>query len=79
MSYSNNPCFLEIDKHFGTKVTHVGQNPDQWTFKDVIPPISLSTTFKQHGPNNHAVSFFKFEKNNNLNSLSLVFFKLKFV
>lgn len=50
MSNSNNPGYLKIDKHFGTKVTHVGKNPDQWTFKNVIPPISLSTTFKQFGP-----------------------------
>lgn len=47
----------KIDTHFGTKAIHVGQSPDQWTFKDVVPPISLTTTYKQSGPNNHAVSY----------------------
>lgn len=57
MADSNNPGQLKIDSHFGTKVIHVGQNPDQWTYKDVVPPISLTTTYKQYGPNNHAVRF----------------------
>lgn len=50
-------CQKKIDPHFGTKAIHVGQNPDQWSFKDVVPPISLTTTYKQYGPNDHAVSF----------------------
>lgn len=53
----NCPCELKTDPLFGTKVIHVGQNPDQWTYKDVVPPISLTTTYKQYGPNDHAVSF----------------------
>lgn len=58
MADSNNPqCQKKIDPHFGTKAIHVGQNPDQWSFKDVVPPISLTTTYKQYGPNDHAVSF----------------------
>jgi cystathionine gamma-lyase len=55
MANSNNPqCQKKIDPHFGTKAIHVGQNPDQWSFKDVVPPISLTTTYKQYGPNDHA-------------------------
>jgi len=58
MADSNNlPCQKKIDQHFGTKAIHVGQSPDQWSFKDVVPPISLTTTYKQYGPNDHAVSF----------------------
>lgn len=33
---------------FGTRAVHAGQDPDPVTGA-VIPPISLSTTFKQHG------------------------------
>lgn len=57
MSHSNNPAQLKPDPHFGTKAIHVGQNPDQWSYKDVVPPISLTTTYKQYGPNDHAVRF----------------------
>lgn len=66
MSDSNYPpCQRKIDEHFGTKAIHVGQNPDQWSFKDVVPPISLTTTYKQYGPNDHAVSFsFDLDKHN---------------
>lgn len=52
----NNLCHQKIDSQFGTKVIHRGQNPDQWTYRDVVPPISLTTTYKQYGPNDHAVS-----------------------
>ncbi|XP_050425454.1 putative cystathionine gamma-lyase 2 [Adelges cooleyi] len=38
------------DPHFGTKLIHVGQNPSQWAYKDVIPPISLSTVYNQPSP-----------------------------
>ncbi|KAF9158701.1 hypothetical protein DFQ26_007315 [Actinomortierella ambigua] len=34
--------------NFGTRAIHAGQNPDPVTGA-VIPPLSLSTTFKQHG------------------------------
>uniref|UniRef100_A0AAQ6INP9 Cystathionine gamma-lyase n=1 Tax=Anabas testudineus TaxID=64144 RepID=A0AAQ6INP9_ANATE len=40
-------------KSFATKAIHVGQEPEQWKSMAVVPPISLSTTFKQHGPGNH--------------------------
>lgn len=58
MSHSNNPAQLKPDPHFGTKAIHVGQSPDQWSYKDVVPPISLTTTYKQYGPNDHAVRFY---------------------
>ncbi|VVC32717.1 Pyridoxal phosphate-dependent transferase, subdomain 2,Pyridoxal phosphate-dependent transferase [Cinara cedri] len=55
MADDKNPqCQQKIDPHFGTKAIHAGQNPDQWTFKDVVPPIALTTTYKQYGPNDHA-------------------------
>lgn len=60
MTDSNNLLHQKTDPHFGTKAIHVGQNPDQWSFKDVVPPISLTTTYKQYGPNDHAVSFIYF-------------------
>lgn len=62
MTDSNNPCQQNVDPNFGTRVIHEGQNPNQWTFRDVVPPISLTTTYKQFGPNEHAVCFFLSKK-----------------
>jgi cystathionine beta-lyase/cystathionine gamma-synthase len=42
--------------HFGTDAIHAGQEPEQWTSMAVVPPISLASTFKQHGPGEHTVS-----------------------
>uniref|UniRef100_A0A8B9JS04 Cystathionine gamma-lyase n=1 Tax=Astyanax mexicanus TaxID=7994 RepID=A0A8B9JS04_ASTMX len=39
---------------FATDAIHVGQEPEQWNSMAVVPPISLSTTFKQYGPGKHA-------------------------
>ncbi|KAL1023277.1 hypothetical protein UPYG_G00038600 [Umbra pygmaea] len=41
-------------KSFATEAIHVGQEPEQWKSMAVVPPISLSTTFKQFGPGEHA-------------------------
>ncbi|CAB1324511.1 unnamed protein product [Coregonus sp. 'balchen'] len=41
-------------KSFATEAIHVGQEPEQWNSMAVVPPISLSTTFKQYRPGNHA-------------------------
>lgn len=48
--------FQDEFKSFATDAIHVGQEPEQWKSMAVVPPISLSTTFKQYGPGNHAVS-----------------------
>ncbi|BFZ16617.1 hypothetical protein BsWGS_19655 [Bradybaena similaris] len=40
--------------HFATDVIHEGQEPEQWNSMAVIPPISMSTTFKQFAPAEHA-------------------------
>lgn len=40
--------------HFSTNALHVGQDPSQWASRAVVPPISLSTTFKQDEPGVHA-------------------------
>ena len=42
--------------HFGTDATHAGQDPEKWNSRAVVPPISMSTTFKQKGPGDHYVS-----------------------
>ena len=39
---------------FGTRAIHVGSEPNAETGA-VIPPISLSTTYKQDGVGNHKV------------------------
>lgn len=40
--------------HFGTDAIHAGQDPEQWNSKAVVPLISMSTTFKQSAPGEHA-------------------------
>ncbi|KAK2907945.1 cystathionine gamma-lyase-like isoform X1 [Channa argus] len=45
--------FRTAFKSFATEAIHVGQEPEQWKSMAVVPPISLSTTFKQHGPGHH--------------------------
>lgn len=47
--------YLPQDPGFATKAIHVGQDPEQWPSCAVVPPISLSTTFKQDGPGQHRV------------------------
>ncbi|XP_054835553.1 cystathionine gamma-lyase-like [Eublepharis macularius] len=47
------PGFLPPFKHFATQAIHVGQEPEQWKSMAVVPPISLSTTFKQQAPGEH--------------------------
>ena len=47
---SNGPAEFTPFPHFGTDAIHVGQEPEQWESRAVVPPISLATTFKQKGP-----------------------------
>ncbi|XP_054835388.1 cystathionine gamma-lyase-like isoform X3 [Eublepharis macularius] len=49
------PGFLPPFKHFATQAIHVGQEPEQWKSMAVVPPISLSTTFKQQAPGEHCL------------------------
>ncbi|XP_017778244.1 PREDICTED: putative cystathionine gamma-lyase 2 [Nicrophorus vespilloides] len=42
--------YLPVPKGFATRAIHSGQNPDNWDSMCVVPPIVLSTTFKQYGP-----------------------------
>ncbi|KAM9385564.1 cystathionine gamma-lyase-like [Pholidichthys leucotaenia] len=46
--------FSSAFKSFATDAIHVGQEPEQWKSMAVVPLISLSTTFKQYAPGNHA-------------------------
>lgn len=45
--------FREQPKGFATKAIHTGQEPEQWKSMCVIPPLCLSTTYKQDGPGEH--------------------------
>jgi len=38
------------DPNFGTKLVHAGHNPEEWTYKDVVPPIAMSTIFNSRSP-----------------------------
>jgi len=44
--------------HFSTQAIHVGQEPEQWGCRAVVPPISMATTFKQDEPGKHAVCMY---------------------
>ncbi|KAG8276609.1 hypothetical protein J6590_062219 [Homalodisca vitripennis] len=46
----DNGYLHQKDIHYSTKAIHVGSEPEQWNCMSVVPPISLSTTFKQEGP-----------------------------
>ncbi|XP_065674425.1 cystathionine gamma-lyase isoform X2 [Hydra vulgaris] len=48
-----NNCQVPPFSHFATKLLHEGQEPEQWESRAIIPPISLSTTFKQDSPGIH--------------------------
>ncbi|XP_004679174.1 PREDICTED: cystathionine gamma-lyase [Condylura cristata] len=50
-------------QHFATQAIHVGQEPEQWNSHAVVPPISLSTTFKQGAPGRH--SGFEYSRSGN--------------
>lgn len=43
--------------HIATRLVHVGQDPLQWTNREVIPPIVCSTTYQQPSPGKPVVSF----------------------
>ncbi|KAM6327416.1 cystathionine gamma-lyase [Podargus strigoides] len=45
--------FLPPFAHFATQAIHAGQEPEQWRSAALVPPISLSTTFKQQAPGQH--------------------------
>ncbi|CAI9546997.1 unnamed protein product [Staurois parvus] len=49
-----NRGYLEPFRHFATQAIHSGQEPEQWKCMALVPPISLSTTFKQLSPGEHA-------------------------
>ncbi|XP_054711642.1 cystathionine gamma-lyase-like [Uloborus diversus] len=41
---------MSVQKEFGTRAIHDGQDPDKWKHRAVVPPISMSTTFQQFAP-----------------------------
>lgn len=45
--------FRTQPRGFFTKAIHVGQEPEQWNCMAVAPPIMMSSTYKQHGPDKH--------------------------
>lgn len=45
-SFENSSHFVG----FGTDAAHHGSEPENWEYAPIVPPISLSTTFKQSSP-----------------------------
>jgi len=50
MSFEGFEGYRKQDPSFATRAIHDGQEPEQWESMAVVPPISMSTTFKQDGP-----------------------------
>ena len=50
MSFQGFEGYRKQDPSFATRAIHDGQEPEQWESMAVVPPISMSTTFKQDGP-----------------------------
>lgn len=48
--------FKQQPKGFATDAIHAGQDPEQWSHMAVVPPLVMSTTFKQFGPADFKVS-----------------------
>lgn len=48
------------DSTFGTKLIHAGHDTNEWTYKDVVPPISMSTIFNSPSPGVFSVNVFFF-------------------
>ncbi|XP_012134602.1 cystathionine gamma-lyase isoform X2 [Megachile rotundata] len=44
---------MSTNEGFATKAIHAGQDPLQWNHCAIIPPISMSTTYRQDGPGEH--------------------------
>ena len=61
MSFKGFEGYRNNDPSFATRAIHDGQEPEQWESMAVVPPISLSTTFKQDGPAQFRVFLFFIE------------------
>ncbi|XP_065155773.1 putative cystathionine gamma-lyase 2 [Atheta coriaria] len=46
------PGYLPYPKGFSTRAIHVGQEPEKWDSMALVPPLVMSTTFKQYSPAN---------------------------
>ncbi|XP_076642704.1 cystathionine gamma-lyase [Halictus rubicundus] len=44
---------MSTEEGFATKALHAGQDPLQWMHCSVVPPLVMSTTFRQDGPGQH--------------------------
>lgn len=42
--------YLTNDTSFATRAIHEGNEPEQWRHMSLVPPITMSTSFKQDGP-----------------------------
>ncbi|KAM8805731.1 cystathionine gamma-lyase-like [Eudromia elegans] len=60
---SSSAGYLPRFAHFATQAIHAGQEPEQWRSAAVVPPLSLSTTFKQRAPGQH--SGFEYSRSGN--------------
>ncbi|XP_070504926.1 cystathionine gamma-lyase-like [Chironomus tepperi] len=54
ISFGEQIGFRKAEEGFATKAIHVGQEPELWNCRAVVPLISLATTYKQFAPAQHA-------------------------
>jgi hypothetical protein len=41
-----NEGFMPLDATYATRSIHEGQDPDQWSSRAVVPPITMACVFK---------------------------------
>ncbi|XP_025835965.1 cystathionine gamma-lyase-like [Agrilus planipennis] len=47
---ADNDGYLPLPQGFATAAIHAAHEPEKWEHMSVVPPIVMSTTFKQHSP-----------------------------
>lgn len=56
MAEQSRSDFLPPFPHFATDAIHYAQEPEQWNSRAVVPPITLTTSFKLKDPKDDQVS-----------------------
>jgi len=51
--------------NFATDAIHAGQEPEKWNSRMVVPPITMSTTFKQERPGELAAGKYEYSRGGN--------------
>lgn len=58
MATEEDPKYLPNNPSFCTRAVHAGFEPDRWTSKALVPPITLSTVYRQDEPHQKREFFY---------------------